>query len=369
VKQAVLLGIVLTLQLHLSISISFQSLRVTMGNTIASAQFYVKGTRQFNRNGYNKAVKSYSDPLQTSASILRNEDGADNVDLGGKVIMVTGANSGIGKEMATYAAAKGAHVYMVCRSKDRAEAARDEIISLTSNDKVDILLGDLSLKSQVQKVVNEFKRREEKVDCLVCNAGVLLNKRSETSEGNETTFACHLLNGSFLLSTLLIPQLKAAGSESRAIFVSSGGMYNSKLPSWELTTSTGASKDKYDGQMAYVYAKRGQVLLAERYARDYPEITWLTCHPGWVDTPAVDSAYGSSKKYLEPMRKVWEGAEGISWLFWKEKENLKNGAFYLDRKPQTKHVAGPFFTEGSHTKNSNKDVDLMMDNLKKNCGL
>jgi len=242
-----------------------------MGQSISSTQFYVKGTRQFTRTGYNKAIKNYKDPLQSSPSILRNEDGADKVDLGGKVIMITGANSGIGKEMATYAAAKGAHVYMVCRSKERAETARDEIKSLTSNDQIDILLGDLSLQSQVQKVVEEFQSREEKIDCLVCNAGVLLNDRVETSEGYETTFACHLLNGSYLLSTLLIPQLKAAGDEARTVFVSSGGMYNSKFPSWERATSTEKYEKKYDGQMAYVYAKRGQV-------SQYFEILFMEYH-------------------------------------------------------------------------------------------
>jgi len=169
------------------------------------------------------------------------------------------ANSGIGKEMATYAAAKGAHVYMVCRSKERAEQAREEIMKSTSNEKIDVLLGDLSLMSQVKKVVNDFKQREQKVDCLVCNAGVLLNDRTETSEGYETTFACHLLSGCYYLSSLLVPELKSSGSEARVIFVSSGGMYNSKFPKWEAVTSTGKWKDKYDGQMAYVYAKRGQV--------------------------------------------------------------------------------------------------------------
>ena len=69
------------------------------------------------------------------------------------------------------------------------------------------------------------------------------------------------------------------------------------------------------------------------------------------------------------MRTTWEGAEGITWLFWKEKEFLKNGAFYLDRLPQTKHVAGAFMSEGSYTKNSDKDVDEMMEQLKKACGL
>lgn len=339
-----------------------------MTQGITTLQWYVKGKRQFNKNGYKRITKTYKDLLQNSASIKVNENGADGVNLEGKVIMITGANSGIGKEMATYAAAKGAHVYMVCRSKERAETARDEIKKITSSTTVDTLIGDLSLLSQVKKIVNEFKKREKKVDCLVCNAGVLLNERNETKEGFETTFACHLLSGCYSLSTQLIPQLRAAGTESRVVFVSSGGMYNSKFPSWEQATGTGQWKDKYDGQLAYVYAKRGQVLLAERYARDYPDIKWLSCHPGWVDTPAVELAYGSSKKYLDPMRTIWEGAEGITWLFSKKSEHLENGAFYLDRRTQTKHISGLFMSEGKFTKNIEKEVDDMMQNLKRACG-
>jgi len=340
-----------------------------MGQGLTATQFYVKGRQQFIRPGYRKAIKAYLDPVQSSAALKQNEEGNDNVDLNGKVVMVTGSNSGIGKEMATYAAAKGAHVYMVCRSKERAEKARDEIKLVTSNDQVDILLGDLSLLSGVKDIVQQFEGKEKKVDCLVCNAGILLNERVETTEGHETTFACHLLCGSYYLSSLLKPQLKAAGSEARVIFVSSGGMYNSKFPSWDQAVNAENYKSKYDGQMAYVYAKRGQVLLAEHLARESPEITWMSCHPGWVDTPAVDLAYGSSKKYLEPMRSIWEGAEGICWLFSKESKHLKNGGFYLDRKPQTKHIGGLFMREGSYTKNTQTEVDEMIQNLKKMCDL
>lgn len=168
------------------------------------------------------------------------------------------ANSGIGKEMATYAAAKGANVYLFCRSKGRAETARDEIVEKTSNDKVQIVLVDTAELSQVRKAAEELQSMESKVDCLVCNAGALLNERCESSEGNEITFASHLLGGSYLLPQLLLPQLKTAGSESRVVLVSSGGMYLSKFPDWDVATST-KDPNKYDGTKAYQYAKRGQV--------------------------------------------------------------------------------------------------------------
>jgi dehydrogenase/reductase SDR family protein 12 len=178
------------------------------------------------------------------------------------------------------------------------------------------------------------------------------------------------LGGSYLLSQLLLPQLKAARDHSRVIFVSSGGMYNSKFPDWSTATSSkeGATHE-YDGQFSYVYAKRGQVLLAERLSKEIPDVAWISAHPGWVGTSIVDDAYGSSKQYFEPFRTVWHGTEGIAWLAGVDKKELESGALYLDRLPQQKHFSGPFFTEGSHTRNSEKEVDEMMKKLKEAAGL
>ena len=143
-----------------------------------------------------------------------------------------------------------------------------------------------------------------------------------------------------------------------------------RFPDWETATSSGPDALKgYNGQLAYAYSKRGQVLFAERYTRDIPEVAWLSAHPGWVDTPAIDEAYGSAKKYLEPMRNGWQGAEGIAWMMSTEKAELESGAFYLDRTPQSKHIAGPLMTDGSFTKNTEEDVDEMIANLKAAVGL
>lgn len=344
-----------------------------MGQGISFSQFVLFGKRNFTSTGYRRSLKSYTDPVQSSAS-----DVLENIPtLEGKNIAITGANSGIGKELATYAAAKGANVFMICRSEERAQKAKDDIVekTKTAESNINILLGDMSELADVRKVAEELQNRNkgnvDKLDCLVCNAGLLLNERQETKEGNEVTYACHLLGGSFYLTSLLLPQLKNAGSEARVIFVSSGGMYTTNFPSkdWDQVTSKGKYAKKYDGQMQYAYMKRGQVLLAERWARDYPEITFVSCHPGWCRTNAVEMAYGSLAKLLEPMRDTWEGAEGIAWLMDVEKKRLKSGSFYLDRAPETKHISGPFFTEGSYSKNTEEDVDVMMENLKNSCGL
>ena len=167
--------------------------------------------------------------------------------------------------------------------------------------------------ASIREAVQELQAKENNVDVLVCNGGVLLNEKQTTKEGNEVTFASHLLGGSYLLSQLLIPQIKAA-EDPRIIFVSSGGMYTTPFPDWSTATSSEDSKQEYNGNLAYAYAKRGQVLLAEEYTKQYPKIQTVSCHPGWTLTPAVDMAYGESKKYLEPMRTTWQGAEGIGWL-------------------------------------------------------
>lgn len=339
-----------------------------MGQAISSTQFYIFGKKHCTQTGYYRHVKSYDKafPVQTSSEILRDAESADGVDMDGKVVVITGANSGMGKEMSTYAAAKGAKVYLMCRNPERAEAAKNDIMKKTMNDQIHVLLADTSELAQIHKAVKELQAREEKVDCLVCNAGALLNERKLSSEGNEIVATSHLVGGSYLLSTMLLPQLKAAGTEARVIFVTSGGLYNTKFPTWSKFMNTDEKK-KFDGNFAYSYAKRGQVLLAERYTKEYPHITWVNAHPGWVNTNIVNEAFGDSKKYLEPMRTSWEGAEGMTWMMGVPSKHLESGALYLDRKPQTKHLAGPFMTKGSFTKNTEKDVDDMMQNLKEMC--
>ena len=83
----------------------------------------------------------------------------------------------------------------------------------------------------------------------------------------------------------------------------------------------------------------------------------------------MDDAFGSGKKVLEPMRSTWEGAEGITWLMGVSGDKIESGGFYLDRKVQQKHIAGPIMSEGSHTKNTDVEVQEFMNKLKEVCGI
>lgn len=109
--------------------------------------------------------------------------------------------------------------------------------------------------------------------------------------------------------------------------------------------------------------------MAERWSKEYPEIPIVTAHPGWSDTPAVEEAFGDAKKYLQPLRTPWEGAEGIAWLVGTSKKNIQSGELYLDRSVEPKHIAGLFYSEGSYTKNTAAEVDEFMSNLKKAAGV
>ena len=179
-----------------------------------------------------------------------------------------------------------------------------------------------------------------------------------TSEGHEITFATHLLNGSYLLTSLALPLLRAAAAP-RVIFVSSGGMYNAKFPGVSASDFAAVDEQKasktYNRELAYAHAKRGQVLLAEQFSERHADVAFVSCHPGWSETPGVDDWLGASKVILQPMRSLWQGVEGIAWLCAADRSELDAGAFYLDRTPRTKHLAGPFFTCLLYTSPSPRD--------------
>lgn len=323
------------------------------GQFAAAVQFYLYGKRHCTQTGWERHSANYKQP-----DLLTTD-----LNLAGRVFMITGANSGVGKEIARFLSSKGASVYMLCRNSERAEAARREL-EITSRGSLHVLLVDLGDETSVRKAWTSFEERQKaaggapRLDALVCNGGVLLNEKTMTKDGShEVTFATHLLFGTYLLGLLAMPTLEAT-PDARLVTVSSGGMYNVPWPDWPTATSTG--KAKYSGQLAYAYAKRGQVLLMERWAEEHPKVKCVTCHPGWTDTPAVSEAYGSQKKYLEPLRTPWQGSEGIIWLCVADGGELQSGAFYLDREPQVKHLAGPFFTKGGYTRNTPAQVDDML---------
>ena len=121
------------------------------------------------------------------------------MNMNGKICLITGANSGIGKATALALAKMNATVIMVCRSKERGERAQKEIIEKTGNQKIDLLYCDLSSLDSIRKFASEFKAKYQKLHVLINNAGVMLSKREISEDGFEMNFAINHL-APFLLT-------------------------------------------------------------------------------------------------------------------------------------------------------------------------
>ena len=142
----------------------------------------------------------------------------------GKICMITGANSGIGKATALGLGRMGATVVMVCRSRERGEAAMADIKAQNENQSIDPLIADLSSQEAVNQLVHEFNEKYEQLHVLVNNAGIYRTKRTVTVDGIETHFAVNYL-APFLLTNLLINTLKTS-APARVVNVS--GTYHRK---------------------------------------------------------------------------------------------------------------------------------------------
>src|SRR5437588_5859027 len=137
----------------------------------------------------------------------------------GKICMVTGANSGIGKATSLALAQMGATVVMVCRDRARGEQARREITTKSKNNAIDLLQADLSSQQSIRQLVEHFQQRYTHLHVLINNAGAAFTGRRETADGLEMTFAVNYL-APFLLTNLLLDVLKAS-APARVVNVSS----------------------------------------------------------------------------------------------------------------------------------------------------
>src|SRR5687767_543731 len=127
----------------------------------------------------------------------------------GKIALVTGANSGLGRATAKALAACGATVVMVSRDRTKGEAARQAIIHETGNASVDLMIADLSSQEDVRRLATEFKDKYSALHVLVNNAAVFKKSREVSRDGLEMMFATNHLSH-FLLTLLLLDTIKTS---------------------------------------------------------------------------------------------------------------------------------------------------------------
>ncbi len=244
---------------------------------------------------------------------MQNEDISDKTTMKDRVVLVTGANSGIGRAASLALAKMGATVVMVARNKERGEAARSEIIRESQNSSVDLLLADLSSLESVRQLATEFQRKYSKLHVLINNAGLFNQRRHVTMDGYEDTFATNYL-APFLLTNLQLDLLKAS-APSRIINVLSVGHYNGHINFDDLNLE----KD-YSGWKAYGQSKLALVLFTHELAKKLQgtAVTVNAVHPGTVATNIWSRPLGPAG-FIMALPKLFmttprQGAETIVYL-------------------------------------------------------
>jgi NAD(P)-dependent dehydrogenase (short-subunit alcohol dehydrogenase family) len=199
--------------------------------------------------------------------IHQEETSMTSYDLSGKTIIVTGANSGIGKAAAIQLAKLGAHVVMACRSPERGAQALADVRLMSSSDKVELMLVDLASQSSIRRFTEQYCQTYQRLDVLIHNAANFdhrLKKPVLTEDGVETIFATNHV-GIFLMTHILLDLLKAS-APSRIITVASKGLVT--YPSLDIEFDNLNGEKKFSTQHAYYHAKLAQVMytydLAER---------------------------------------------------------------------------------------------------------
>lgn len=246
--------------------------------------------------------------------------------LEGRVVVLTGFTSGIGRATASMLGSLGATLHLVGRDPGRvssvSEQLREEGMEVTTS------VADLSDLDAVRRIAGEISEQHPSIDVLIHNAGALSRTYTTSAQGYETTVAAQVL-GPFLLTTLLLEPLRAA--HGRVLTVASGGMYAERLSVADLEMTP----DTYDGVRAYARAKRAQVELAREWTRRNDDtVSFQTMHPGWADTPGVVESLPTFHRITRPLlRDPAAGADTLVWLAAIEASELgESGGFWLDRR-------------------------------------
>jgi NAD(P)-dependent dehydrogenase (short-subunit alcohol dehydrogenase family) len=267
----------------------------------------------------------------------------------GKVCLVTGANSGIGKATALGLARVGATVVMVCREESRGKAAQEEITKVSGNTSVDLMVADLSSQGAIRKLVADFKQRYTQLHVLINNAGVAMLRRTETVDGQEMTLAVNYL-APVLLTNLLLDTLKAS-APARIINVSSDSQAAGKIELDNLQ-----SKRHYRFMRAYSQSKLALVMFTYELARklEGTGVTVNCLHPGFVATGIGQRGSGAIGAVITGL--IFSLA-GIS------PEEGAQTSLYLATSPDVANVTGKYFVKSVPKRSSATSYDEALQDV------
>jgi NAD(P)-dependent dehydrogenase (short-subunit alcohol dehydrogenase family) len=246
-----------------------------------------------------------------------------------KIVLVTGANSGLGKMAAIGLAKMGATVVMVCRNRERGEAARQDIIAASGSSSVDLLLADLSSQHAVRQLAQAFKATYQRLDVLVNNAGGVFMSRSMSVDGIEYSLAFNHL-APFLLTHLLLDVLKAS-TPARIVNVTTRLFANSAVNFDDIHFE----KRPYNGFHSYTETKLGNILFTYELAKklEGTGVSVNCVHPG-----IFKSNFGS-----EGMPRVMRVMSAIMRPFMPSAEKAAERVLYVATAPELDGMSGKYY--------------------------
>ncbi len=241
-----------------------------------------------------------------------------------KTILITGSTDGIGKQSALELGELGARVILHGRNASKAKRVLQEIKQKTDNDKMDYSLADLSSLQQIRKMADEIGRKFSRLDVLINNAGVAINRLEFSEDGHEMTFAVNHL-AAFALTRHLL-DLLIQSAPSRIVNISS------MVHSASLNFEDLAVPQNFDGWEAYCQSKLCNILFTYELADKLQDqgVTVNCLHPGVIDTKLLRANFSGGSPVTEGSRKL----------------------VYLATAPELAAVTGKYFKDNRQTRSA-----------------
>jgi NAD(P)-dependent dehydrogenase (short-subunit alcohol dehydrogenase family) len=255
-----------------------------------------------------------------------------------KIVLITGATSGIGKETALGLAKLGATIVFTTRDSLKGEKTRNELIAATNNENIDMLQCDLASFESIKNCCKEFKSKYDRLHVLINNAGVWDFKRRTSKDGIENIFATNYL-APFLMTNLLLDVLKKS-NRSHIINLTSGMHYGT------INFNDIEFKQNFSGIKAYRQSKLGLILFTRLLAKKLEggNVTVNCVHPGMNKTDLGRDAGGFSRMIFKLMGKDPKiGAET---------------SIYLASSPDVENITGEYFAKKKIKRSSKESYDM-----------
>lgn len=271
---------------------------------------------------------------------VKGKSCTSKVKLHGKTAIVTGSNTGIGKQTAIDLARRGARVILACRSRQRGEAALEEVKRESNSNQVVFMQCDLGSLKSVRSFAENFLKTEPRLDLLINNAGVWLD--GQTEDGLGMMFGVNHI-GHFLLTNLLLDRLKQCGP-SRVVNVSSV-MHNFGNIDFDfLNTHKALGKGSSFFKLTQTYSdsKLCNVLFTHELAKRLQgtKVTCYSLHPGSIRTELTRSAALVTKIILRPFmifffKNAVQGAQTTLHCALQEGLEPQNGLYFSNCAPKS----------------------------------